>query len=345
MTLRIRAVAAALGALLAAVLLAAALAFPAPAYAAVSAVYTADALPSYENPATGAVEDSAGTSNVALGESMVTSIVYDRALIERDTQGTLYVSLRFSLADQISSMSFETSGNGSDYVSASATQMQTGTAGDMQTADYRLAIPSEECTIRCVMDVIPMGRAVTYFITLANAVEGDADGTFVVSVTPGEGTDDESPADTGERSAAAGLASGSDDPAPDTESGENAGVREFNAEGREVTGSNQAADDLDGGTIALIVGVAAAVAVVAGAVAYVAYVRPKRARQAQAAAAAAAAAGAGTSSVGPAAAHPATGAGSQAARGFAGAAGAGAQATPGHPASQSTPGDGEARRG
>lgn len=304
MTTRIRSAYAAAFALAAALVLVASAVSPGPAFAAVSAVYTASTNPTYENPATGAIEDAAGGSNVALAESMVTSIVYENALIERDTDGVMYASLRFKLADQISSISLEASEDGASYEPVEVVQMQTGTdsATSTATADYRIAIPSEAATLRCSMDVIPMGRAVVYFITFGALQEGDADGTFVVSVTPGEGTDDAAPAAAAAASATASGDAGTSGGAEDAE-GERAqsaddltgasadeGVQEFDEEGREVTGGKQAEASLDGGTIATIVGVAVAVIAVAGVAVYAAYLRPKRARQANAAAAAAAAA-------------------------------------------------------
>lgn len=303
MTTRIRSAYAAAFALAAALVLVASAVSPGPAFAAVSAVYTASTNPTYENPATGAIEDAAGGSNVALAESMVTSIVYENALIERDTDGVMYASLRFKLADQISSISLEASEDGASYEPVEVVQMQTGTdsATSTATADYRIAIPSETATLRCSMDVIPMGRAVVYFITFGALQEGDADGTFVVSVTPGEGTDDAAPAAAPVSAIAsgdAGASGGTEDAEGEqaqsaddlTGASANEGVQEFDEEGREVTGGKQAEASLDGGTIATIVGVAVAVIAVAGVAVYAAYLRPKRARQASAAAAAAAAA-------------------------------------------------------
>lgn len=303
MTTRIRSACAAACALATVLVLVASAVSPGPAFAAVSAVYTAATNPTYENPATGAIEDAAGSSNVALAESMVTSIVYENALIERDTDGTLYASLRFKLADQISSIALEVSADGSSYEPVEAAQMQTGTdsATSTATADYRFAIPSETATVRCSMDVIPMGRAVVYFISFGALQEGDADGTFVQTVTPGEGTEDAALAAASAADADASGTSGDADAAEDepvqdadglTGTSPNEGVQEFDEEGREVTGGKQAEASLDGGTLALIAGIAAGVIVVAGVAVYAVYLRPKRAKQASAAAAAAAAASA-----------------------------------------------------
>ena len=181
--------------------------------------------------------------------------------------------------------------------------MQTGTdsATSTATADYRFAIPSETATVRCSMDVIPMGRAVVYFISFGALQEGDADGTFVQTVTPGEGTEDAAPAAASAADADASGTSGDadaaeDDPVQDaddlTGTSPNEGVQEFDEEGREVTGGKQAEASLDGGTLALIAGIVAGVIVVAGVAVYAVYLRPKRAKQASAAAAAAAAASA-----------------------------------------------------
>ena len=209
--------------------------------------------------------------------------------------------MRFKLADQISSIGFEVSADGSTYEAVEGTQMQTGTdaATSTATADYRLPIPSETATLRCTMDVIPMGRAVIYFIQFGELQEGDTDGTFVVSVTPGEGTEDTELAATDGDATTSGDDAAAEKPAQDagdlTNASKNEGVQEFDEEGREVTGDKQDQGSLDSGTILMIVGIAAAVVVVAGVVVYVAYLRPKRAQQASAAAAAAAAAAAPTS--------------------------------------------------
>ena len=71
------------------------------AHAATSAVYTAATVPSYSNPVTGSIEDSAGQSNIALAESMTTGCTYPAALVETDTAGNTFVTLRFKLADQM----------------------------------------------------------------------------------------------------------------------------------------------------------------------------------------------------------------------------------------------------
>lgn len=282
-------------------------AFAGTAHAATSAVYTASTVPSYSNPVTGEIEDSAGQSNVALAESMTTGCTYSAALVEKDTAGNTFVTLRIKLADQIGAMNFwvDDSGDGA-FAAVEAVQMQADSSEN--TADWRFQIPSELSNIRVGMYVNPMGREVVYFTQLANLVEGNTDAApFVQTVTPGEQAAEPAPAAEPAASAASGSttsnASGapnasnasssstsSSDASPSTEGSANSGVKEYNADGQETTEGQSQAKPLDGATTGAIVAGIVVVLVVAGVVAYFAYLKPKRAEQAEAAKAAAAAA-------------------------------------------------------
>ena len=262
------------------------------AHAATSAVYTAATVPSYSNPVTGSIEDSAGQSNIALAESMTTGCTYPAALVEKDTAGNTFVTLRFKLADQMGAMSFWADNGGDGAFSAvEAAQMQVDSANN--TADWRFQVPSETSNIRVSMYVTPMGRDVVYFTQLTGLVEGNTDAVpFVQTITPGEEA-------AGPIAAAEPAASASAEPAassisgeaaPQTDGAANAGVKEYNADGQETTEGQDRSEPLNGATTAAIVGGIVVVLAVAGAAAYFAYLKPKRAKQAQAAAAAAAAA-------------------------------------------------------
>ena len=255
------------------------------AHAATSAVHTASTAPSYANPVTGAIEDSAGQSNVALAESMTTGCTYPAALVEKDTAGNTFVTLRFKLADQMGAMSFWADNGGDGAFSAvDAAQMQVDSANN--TADWRFQVPSETSNIRVSMYVTPMGRDVVYFTQLTGLVEGNTDAVpFVQTITPGE--------EAAEPTAAAepaASASASGEAAPQTDGAANSGVKEYNADGQETAEGQDRSEPLNGATTAAIVGGIVVVLVVAGAATYFAYLKPKRAKQAQAAAAAAAAA-------------------------------------------------------
>lgn len=277
---------------------------PVAAFAATSVVCTATVNPSYANPATGVIEDAAADGNVALGESMVQGATHPVALVEQDTAGNAFVTMRFMLQDQISAMSFEVSQDGATYTAVAADITQTNESEN--SADYRFAVPDVNMVVRIVMDVIPMSRSVVYFATLSDIQEGNADG-FVSMVAPGEGEGENAVADAGEDAAssqpsasepivqegeaaseqAPGAAASATDAKPSATEGEslpNTGIQEFNADGREVT--SDASTPLDFATIATAIGAIALVGGVACVVVYAAHVRPKRARQAAAMAAA-----------------------------------------------------------
>ena len=282
-------------------------AFTAKAFAATAGVWTATTNPTYQNPVTGQIEDAAGSSNVALAESMVSGVTYPSALVEQDVDGSMYVTMRFQLASQVSSMTFEPD-NGGDgaFGAAAATVMQTDPAAD--TADYRIPVANENSIIRVSMFVVPMGRDVVFFESLSNFVEGNAD-TFVQSVDPSAAApaaEEPAPAaeepaaesassassDTAAAGAAASAGAAAGEEAPSTGDAENKGVQAFNADGQEVTSDQKQAEPLSGATIGIIIAVAAVVIVVIALIVYFASVKPKRAKQAAAAQAAAAAAAA-----------------------------------------------------
>ena len=264
------------------------------AHAATSAIYTAATTPSYSNPVTGSIEDSAGQSNVALAESMTTGCTYPAALVETDTAGNTFVTLRFKLADQMGAMAFwaDNAGDGA-FAEVEATQMQTSAVGDTAVADWRFQVPSETSNIRVSMYVTPMGRDVVYFTQLTGLVEGNIDAVpFVQTITPGEEAAEPTAAAEPAASASAEPAASSisGEAAPQTDGAANSGVKEYNADGQETAEGQDRSEPLDGATTAAIVGGIVVVLAVAGAATYFAYLKPKRAKQAQAAAAAAAAA-------------------------------------------------------
>lgn len=69
-------------------------------------VYTAAAHPSYSHPVTGEIEDSGGSANSTLGQSMTESVLQTTALVDVDAYDNTYATVRFLLADQISDVEF-----------------------------------------------------------------------------------------------------------------------------------------------------------------------------------------------------------------------------------------------
>ena len=145
-----------------------------PAYAASNGIYTATATPHYRNPLTGKIEDSGGEDSEVLGQSMTESATDTKALVEVDSNGNTYITVRLKLMDNIQNPTFKVDGS-----SVSASLIQEDYTAN--TADYRMKVASENSVIRCSMYVVPMGRDVIFFITVSNLKSGSGD--FVTSIS------------------------------------------------------------------------------------------------------------------------------------------------------------------
>lgn len=145
-----------------------------PAYAASNGIYTATATPHYRNPLTGKIEDSGGEDSEVLGQSMTESATDTKALVEVDSNGNTYITVRLKLMDNIQNPTFKVDGS-----SVLASLVQEDYSAN--TADYRMKVASENSVIRCSMYVVPMGRDVIFFITVSKLKSGSGD--FVTSIT------------------------------------------------------------------------------------------------------------------------------------------------------------------
>lgn len=145
-----------------------------PVLAASNGIYTATATSHYKHPTTGVIEDSGGEGSYVLGQSMTDSALNKAALVEVDSSGATWVTIRLNLMDNIQSPQFQVDGS-----SVSATLMQEDYSNN--TADYRMRVNSENSIIRCNMYVIPMGREVIFYITVGGLFAGSGD--FVTSIT------------------------------------------------------------------------------------------------------------------------------------------------------------------
>lgn len=105
---------------------------------------------------------------------MTESATYTKALVEVDSNGNTYITVRLKLMDNIQNPTFNVDGN-----SVSASLMQEDYSAN--TADYRMKVASENSVIRCSMYVVPMGRDVIFFITVSNLNSGSGD--FVTSIS------------------------------------------------------------------------------------------------------------------------------------------------------------------
>ena len=145
-----------------------------PTYAVSNGIYTATATPHYKHPKTGVIEDSGGSNSAVLGQSMTESATDTHALVEADSDGAVYVTVRLKLMDNITNPTFRV-----DDKDVSAALMQEDYT--YNTADYRMRVNSENSIIRCSMYVVPMGRNVIFYITVSNLQSGSGD--FVTSIT------------------------------------------------------------------------------------------------------------------------------------------------------------------
>lgn len=161
------------------------------AQAASNGIYTATATPHYKHPVTGKIEDSGGEGSSVLGQSMTESALFRQALVEVDSQGNTFVTVRLQLMDNIQNPAFGVStGGNSGFQAVSASLMQEDYTNN--TADYRMKVPGENAIIRCNMYVTAMGRDVIFYITISNLSAGSGD--FITSITVDTPQPQETPA-------------------------------------------------------------------------------------------------------------------------------------------------------
>lgn len=144
-----------------------------PAYAVSSGTYVATATPHYAHPHTGQIEDSGGDGSATLGQAMTESATANKALVEVDSAGNTYVTVRLQLMDNIKNPSFTVDGSNTQV------QLMQENASD-NTADYRIFVQNTNSVIRCTMYVTAMGRDVVFYITVGNLKAGHGD--FITSI-------------------------------------------------------------------------------------------------------------------------------------------------------------------
>jgi chemotaxis protein histidine kinase CheA len=142
-------------------------------------IYIAKSTSHYRHPVTGEIEDSGGENSEVLGQSMTESALYPEALIEVDTQGKMFATVRLKLMDNIEEPSFKVQ-NRSDSGFWDVDYDIMKEDFDNNESDFRFEIPNENCIIRATFYVVPMGRDVIFYIDFSDIHEGSSD--FVTSV-------------------------------------------------------------------------------------------------------------------------------------------------------------------
>lgn len=145
-------------------------------------IYEADAHPHYRHPVTGNIEDSGGSNNEVLGQSMTEGALRTESLIEVAPDGNMFATVRLALMDNIENPQFKVQNDGnSDFYDVSA---------DLMKENYDT---NENCIVRCTFYVVPMGRDVIFYIDFDNIREGSGD--FVTSVEVRQPSEPEQPQD------------------------------------------------------------------------------------------------------------------------------------------------------
>ncbi len=243
-----------------------------PAYAVSHGIYTATAASHYKHPVTGVIEDSGGESSYVLGQSMTESALDTHALVEVDTEGNTFATIRLKLMDNIKNPSFQV-----DEQDVEASIMQEDAANN--TADYRMRVDSEDSIIRCGMYVIPMGRDVVFYITLSDleaAGENDA-GDFITSIRidpnyvgqPNESVQSEQPQ--------APVETLQPETTQSAETSNNkGGLQEYDENGNLIGSEGQDTGSADNGVIWIVIGSIGAVAVVGFCIWYFGFFKKRR---------------------------------------------------------------------
>ena len=216
-------------------------------YAAAPGIYVADCTPHYRHPQTGVIEDAGGEGSYALGQSMTEGATGPQALVEVDEAGNTYITIRLYLMDNISDVSFLIDGGQAD-------PMLVKQDAANNSADYRMLVFSENSVITTSIYVAPMGRYVTYYITVSNLQPGSADFTPMITVSEPAAVAEETPAEPVEQPAPAAETETvpeptaeaapevteeptpevTEEPAAEEAEPSKGGLQEFDAEGNEV---------------------------------------------------------------------------------------------------------------
>ena len=143
----------------------------------------------YRHPVSWEIEDSGGEGSFATGQGMVEGCVNSVGLMEETEDGRCYLTIRMSLADFTSNISFKVQSWGaSGWSSASASETGHGSDSQGATTDYRMEVPGKDCIVRGTMYVEPMGRDVIFYCAPGGYTEGNSGGfnAQIVTESPSE---------------------------------------------------------------------------------------------------------------------------------------------------------------
>ncbi|MDR2109021.1 MAG: hypothetical protein LBP28_06155 [Coriobacteriales bacterium] len=149
-----------------------------PAWGETHGIYTLTATPHYRHPVTGVIEDSG--QNPGIGQGMTESVLADQALLEVDERGQHFITVRYSLMDNIEDVQIAYQKDAqSEWLPTPVTVMRE----DMKEgiADLRFAVSDEKAIVRAEFYVIPMGRVVVFYSDFHHPEPGSGD--FLTSIS------------------------------------------------------------------------------------------------------------------------------------------------------------------
>jgi hypothetical protein len=156
------------------------------AWAMEEGTYLVTIVPSYKDPETGKIDDPG--NNEAIGQGMTERMCGSTALLEVDSSGTMYLTVRYYLSQFINNVTFEERSGGSfqdmsfqEMQSKEAVEGASDIADKYGYTDYRMKIASLESVYRGKAFIVPAGRNVVFFFTAKNPVAGSGD--FITSMT------------------------------------------------------------------------------------------------------------------------------------------------------------------
>lgn len=145
------------------------------AYALSDGAYTVSVSYSYKNPETGKTAD--GSTNIALGESMIGSMLEDTALIEQ-VNGKTYVTIGLGLMSNVSNVKIATQTSSGSYKQTAITKTGSGTKAGDTVNHYRFQVSSTERYISPALFIDPMGREVQFFVKLKMGTKKSGSGIY-----------------------------------------------------------------------------------------------------------------------------------------------------------------------
>lgn len=132
-----------------------------PIHALDNGAYLSDCSTTYASPFTGSTVD--GEENVALGDSMISSMVENTMLIEVNN-GHIYATIGIGLQSNISNVRFNLMNNDGSSYGVSATVTGSSYNNGDSVNHYRIELQSLSQWISPIIYVAPMGRDVQFFV-------------------------------------------------------------------------------------------------------------------------------------------------------------------------------------